>query len=176
MEILRVIVTGTTGAGKTSFIRSVSEIEVASLERQPTQTDLQRQSMSTLDFGRLTIGDHQMLHLYGIPESPQLDFMWDILLHRAHACMVLMDAQRPQDFRSTRRILSNLSRRCKVPMIIGLTHADCPDAWTLDNAGLALGLKSSRSCSPLVIVNATQPESVLRSLLILTREMINVPA
>lgn len=176
MEILRVVVTGTTGAGKTSFIRAVSEIEVASLERQPTNVDLQKQSMSTLDFGRLTFGDYQMLHLYGIPESPHLDFMWDILLRRAHACVVLMDAQRPRDFRSTRRILSNLSRRSKVPMIVGLTHADCPDAWTLANAELALGLKSDRYCSPLVIVNATQPESVLRSLLILTREMINVPA
>lgn len=176
MEILRVIVTGTTGAGKTSFIRAASEIEVASLEQQPNGSDLQKRSLSTLDFGQLTFGAHQMLHLYGIPESPQLDFMWDIFMHRAHACMILMDAQRPQNFRSTRRILSNLSRRSKVPMIIGLTHADCPDAWSLANAELALGLKSERHRSPLVIVNATQSESVLRSLLILTREMINVPA
>ncbi|NJL38745.1 MAG: GTPase [Leptolyngbyaceae cyanobacterium RM2_2_4] len=176
MEILRVIVTGTTGAGKTSFVHAVSEIEV--IRSKPPTADsinLQKQSMSTLDFGRLTFDDRQMLHLYGIPGNPQLDFMWDILVHRAHACIVLMDAHRPQDFRLTRRIVSNLKRRSRVPMIVGLTHADCPDAWSIANAELALGLTSEQYRSPVVIVNATQPESVLRSLLILTHEMINAP-
>jgi uncharacterized protein len=34
MEIMNLVVTGTVGAGKTTFIRSVSEIEVVDTERK----------------------------------------------------------------------------------------------------------------------------------------------
>jgi signal recognition particle receptor subunit beta len=178
MEILRVVITGTAGAGKTSFIRAVSEIGVTnpSQKQLPNPSGFQRPAMTTLDFGRLSFSDRQVLHLYGIPGNPQLDFMWDILIRRAHACIVLMDAHRPQHFRSTRRILSALNQRVRVPLLVGLTHTDHPDAWTLKNAELALGLMSERYQFPVVVVNATQPESVLRSLLILTQEIIHVPA
>lgn len=36
MEIMRLVVTGTVGAGKSTFIRSVSEIEVVDTDRQAT--------------------------------------------------------------------------------------------------------------------------------------------
>jgi uncharacterized protein len=69
MEILRILITGTVGAGKTSLIRTISEIEVVDTDKRATDeiTDIKSSTTVALDFGRLTIGKNQSLHLYGTP-------------------------------------------------------------------------------------------------------------
>jgi uncharacterized protein len=52
---MNLVVTGTVGAGKTTFILSVSEIE--------------------MDFGTLQFGDEMALHIYGIPGQTRFDFI-----------------------------------------------------------------------------------------------------
>ncbi len=66
---MRLIVTDPAGSGKSTFIRSISEIQVLDANRQAIdQTTLITQKNNlALDFGRLTFGVEMVLHLYGTP-------------------------------------------------------------------------------------------------------------
>ncbi|MCS6812659.1 MAG: ATP/GTP-binding protein [Cyanobacteria bacterium] len=174
MEILRLVVTGTVGAGKTSFVRAISDIEVVDTDRRATDETTQIKSSTTvaMDFGRLTFSPEQSLHIYGTPGQARFDFMWDLLIQRAHAYILLVAAHRPCEFRHGRKIMTFMNQRTRVPMVIGLTHMDCPDAWSEDNIAIALGLIDPQRRPPIVTVNATQPESVFNAVIVLLQELM----
>jgi uncharacterized protein len=142
MEIMRLVVTGPVGAGKSTFIRSVSEIEVVDTDRQATDETAALKPKTTVafDFGRLQFGPEMALHLYGTPGQSRFDFMWDILIKQAHAYVLLVAAHRPAELRYARRIATFMNHRRQLPMIVGLTHMDSPNAWQMDNIAIALGL------------------------------------
>lgn len=177
MEVLRIVVAGTVGAGKTSFIRTISEIEVVDTERRATDETalIKRDTTVAFDFGRLTFAPDQALHLYGTPGQARFDFMWDILIRKAHAYILLVDAHRPQDFRYGRRILSFMKQRVDLPMIVGFTHVDCPGAWEPENIALALGLLDASARPPLIPINATQQDSVFEALITLLQRLMSAP-
>ncbi|MGH8002286.1 MAG: GTP-binding protein, partial [Brasilonema sp.] len=77
MEILRIVVTGGIGAGKTTLIRTISEIEVVDTDNKATDEVGQMKQTTTvaMDCGRLTIGPNQSLHLYGTPGQSRFDYM-----------------------------------------------------------------------------------------------------
>jgi signal recognition particle receptor subunit beta len=173
MEILRIVVTGGVGAGKTSLIRTISEIEVVDTDRKLTDELAQLKETTTvaLDFGRLTIGANQSLHLYGTPGQLRFDFMWDILIEKAHAYILLVAAHRPEHFRYGRRILNFMNKRVQIPYVIGLTHSDCQGAWEAEDIALALGVVDEVVYQPPIIkVNATEQASVSQALLVLVQE------
>ncbi|MBD2156919.1 GTPase [Leptolyngbya sp. FACHB-16] len=177
MEILRIVVTGTVGAGKTSFIRTISEIEVADTEHHANDESafLKQDTTVAFDFGRLTIGPNQAVHLYGTPGQAQFDFTRDTLIDKAHAYILLVNAHRPQGLHYSRRILSSIHQRVRIPIVIGLTHVDYPDAWTPDTIALALGLSNERRRPPMVCLDATDRESVSKTLITLIEAMMAVP-
>lgn len=172
MEVLRIVVTGGVGAGKTSFIRTLSEIEVVDTERKATDEIAQFKDKTTvaMDFGRVTIAPNQSLHLYGTPGQSRFDFMWDILIKKAQAYILLVDAHRPEQLRNGRRILNFINQRVQLPHIIALTHTDCPDAWEAEDVAIALGLVNEQMKVPLISVNATERASVFPAVITLVQE------
>ncbi len=174
MEIMRLVVTGPVGAGKSTFIRSVSEIEVVDTDRRATDETLNLKAKTTVafDFGRLQFGPNMALHLYGTPGQARFDFMWDLLIRRAHAYIILVAAHRPREFRYARRIISFMRHRSNAPMIIGVTHTDLPEAWTVENIPLALGFVDPNNRPPIVIVNATNSASVAQAVLALVQHYL----
>jgi signal recognition particle receptor subunit beta len=89
---MRLVVTGTVGAGKSTFIRSVSEIAVVDTDRRATDAtaELKKKTTVAMDFGRLQFAPGMALHLYGTPGQSRFDFMWDILIRKAHAYILLV--------------------------------------------------------------------------------------
>jgi signal recognition particle receptor subunit beta len=174
VEIMRLVVTGTVGAGKSTFIRSVSEIAVVDTDRITTDESaaIKKKTTVAMDFGRLQFAPDMAMHLYGTPGQSRFDFMWDILIRKAHAYILLVDAHRPSDFRSARLMLAFMKQRVKIPMLIGLTHMDCEGAWSQENVALALGFVDEKSRPPLVTLNANQKESVINALIVLIEHYI----
>jgi uncharacterized protein len=173
MEILRAVVTGGVGAGKTSLIRTISEIDVVDTDRKATDEMAQLKEKTTvaLDFGRLTIAPNQSLHLYGTPGQSRFDFMWDILIAKAHTYILLVDAHRPEHIRFGKRILNFVNQRVQIPYVIGLTHTDCPDAWEAEDVAIALGLVDEKTRPPILTINATCKTSVTQALIVLIEEI-----
>lgn len=174
MEIMRLVVTGTVGAGKSTFIRSVSEIAVVDTDRIATgpAADIKKKTTVAMDFGRLQFAPGMALHLYGTPGQSRFDFMWDILIRKAHAYILLVAAHRPSDFRLARRILAFMNQRAPIPMLIGVTHMDCEGAWSVENVAIALGFVDEKTRPPLVTLNANQKESVVNALIVLVEHFM----
>ena len=69
MQTVKMVITGPFSAGKTEFIRSVSEIDVVTTERK-ISSDAERVKEETtvaMDFGRITVDDELVLYLFGTP-------------------------------------------------------------------------------------------------------------
>lgn len=171
---MRLVVTGPVGAGKSTFIRSVSEIEVVDTDRQATDETLELKQKTTVafDFGRLQFGPEMALHLYGTPGQTRFDFMWDILIRKAHAYILLVAAHRPNEFRHARRIVNFMSQRMQIPMIVGLSHTDLPGAWSEENVALALGYMDQSSRPPFITVNPTETASVAQAVMALVEHLM----
>lgn len=176
MEVFKIAITGNVGAGKTTFIRTISEIEVVDTDRRATDetASLKQNTTVAFDFGRLTLNSEQVLYLYGTPGQSRFDFMWDIIINQANAYVLLIAANRPQDFRGARRILTFMNQRVQIPMVIGLTHLDCEGAWHEDNITLALGFTNRNNCPPIVKLNAQNPSSVAQCLIVLLEQLMSL--
>lgn len=168
------VVTGPVGAGKSTFIRSISEIEVVDTDRQATDEAAKLKPKTTVafDFGRLQFSPGMALHLYGTPGQSRFDFMWDILIHKAHAYLLLVAAHRSDEFYYARRILNFMKQRSQIPMIIGLTHTDSPDAWDAETIAIALGYTDPEHYPPIVAVDARQTASVAKAVLALVQHWV----
>ncbi len=76
---VKVVVTGPFNAGKTEFIRSISEIGAVTtdenISRNAPEFGIKQQTTVALDFGRITVDDDLVLYLFGTPGQRRFDFM-----------------------------------------------------------------------------------------------------
>jgi uncharacterized protein len=174
MEILRIAIVGSVGVGKTSFVRTISEIEVVDTDKNSTDelALLKAKTTVALDFGLLTIVPTQVLHLYGTPGQPRFDFMWDIVIRQVQACILLVDAHRPEHFHYGTQILDFVKQRVQIPILIGLTHTDYPSTVKPEKIAIALGLQNSTNKPPLIVVNPTQKASITEALKLIIPKII----
>jgi uncharacterized protein len=67
-----------------------------------------------------------------------------------------------------------MNQRAKIPMIIGLTHVDCENAWSAENIAIALGYGTNTKNHPsMVKVNANESESVIQALMTLLEQLMS---
>jgi len=93
----KILFTGTTGAGKTTAIRAVSEVVPINTDVRNTDPEFAK-AMTTagLDYGELTLDKGEKLRLYGTPGQHRFNFMWSILARGALGVVILVDNSRPQ--------------------------------------------------------------------------------
>jgi len=158
------VVTGPFSAGKTAFIRSVSEIDVVSTERKITSAAEKVKQTTTvaMDFGRITVDNDLVLYLFGTPGQRRFDFMWEILSEGMLGFIVMIDSTRPETFREARSILETFRAYAPTPYLVAANKQDKPDAWDLEDMRIALRLDSKVKLLPSV---ATEKESVKKVLL-----------
>lgn len=72
MAPVKVVVTGPQGVGKTSFVRTIADMVVATNEPHPSG-----EGQITIDFGRITLGKDLVIYLYGTPTRTELQDMWE---------------------------------------------------------------------------------------------------
>ncbi|WP_446356989.1 GTP-binding protein [Coleofasciculus sp. G2-EDA-02] len=175
MENIRVVITGTVGAGKSTFVRIASEIDVVEIERKVSDSDTEASFKDTttvaFDFGRLVLEANKTLYMYGTPGQTRFDFMWDILIKGADAYILLVTANQPNSFSYAQDILSFMNDRVQVPMLIGLTHTDCGGALPVEEIVKRLGIVNAQHRPPILNVNPQLKPSVLKALRVLIKQI-----
>jgi small GTP-binding protein len=169
---IKILITGPFAAGKTQFIKTISEIKPLTTERKTTKQDEKKvKNLTTvaMDFGKITIDDEHELYLFGTPGQARFDFMWDILGKGALGIVVLVDSTNPETFHEARKIINYFESRYPVPMVVGANKQDLPNAWSPEMIKAALNLDTDDI--PVVPVTATDKESVKQTLLTLLNEI-----
>lgn len=160
----KIIVAGGFGAGKTSFIGSISEVDPVRTEAAMTSASSGVDDLSNtpdkasttvaMDFGRITLDTDLALYLFGTPGQTRFMFMWDELVRGALGAVVLVDTRRlPDSFPA----IDYFERNYQLPFVI----ADnvFPNAYQYPESALrdALGVAPE---VPIVRCNARDRESV----------------
>ena len=168
MQTVKMVVTGPFSAGKTEFIRSVSEIDVVSTERKISSTQEKTVKEATtvaMDFGRITVDNDLVLYLFGTPGQKRFDFMWEILSEGMLGFVVMVDSTRPETFREARSILETFRAYAPTPYVVAANKQDHKDAWDIDDMRLALRLDPKVKLLTCVATSKEKVKSVLLELL-----------
>jgi uncharacterized protein len=158
-QSLKIVVTGPFGAGKTSLISTISEIDVLSTEKGVTDRPAEDKPKTTvaMDFGRLTVDEDLALYLFGTPGQKRFDFMWEILAEGMLGFVVMIDAQRPDATEEAADILQFFRDTATVPFVVAVNKWEHDAAAAVAGARSRLGLGSDVR---VVACDALERESV----------------
>jgi small GTP-binding protein len=167
MQTVKMVVTGPFNAGKTEFIRSVSEIEVVSTERKISSESerVKDQTTVAMDFGRISIDENLVLYLFGTPGQRRFDFMWEILSEGMLGFIVMVDSSRPETFREARTILETFRAYAPTPYVVAANKQDDADAWDVNDIRIALRLDRQVKLLPCIARDKESVKKVLLELL-----------
>ncbi len=163
-KAVKIVVTGPFAAGKTTFIRTISEITVLSTERGITDESRSVKPGTTvaMDFGRITIDSELVLYLFGTPGQARFEFMWEILSDGMLGFILVVDTQDPSSFQDAAHILASFSELAPVPFVVAANRCSSLDPVTEHAIRQTLHLGLS---TPIVACDVTDRESVKTVLL-----------
>ncbi len=101
MANYKIIFAGPVGAGKTTAIRSISDIPIVSTDELASDMARDRKPATTvaMDYGLMKLDGANNVHLYGTPGQERFDFMWDILTEGGLGLVLLLDNTRANRFK-----------------------------------------------------------------------------
>jgi uncharacterized protein len=132
---LKIVFAGSVGAGKTTAIQSVSDVEVVQTEEIATDEVQQMKAKTTvaMDYGQMNLEDNTLLHLYGAPGQGRFDFMWEILSLGALGVIVLIDAANSNPFTQIDTYMAGFEQQLREKsMVIGFSRTDLNEQFKLD--------------------------------------------
>jgi small GTP-binding protein len=168
MQTVKMVITGPFSAGKTEFIRSVSEIDVVSTERKISSASemlVKEATTVAMDFGRITVDDDLVLYLFGTPGQRRFDFMWEILSEGMLGFIVMVDSTRPETFREARSILETFHAYAPTPYVVAANKQDMKDAWDIEDMRHVLRLDSKIKLISCVAPDRDSVKAILLELL-----------
>ena len=122
--LIKFVITGPFAAGKTTLVKTMSEIPVIGTETIVSDDTSTIKSPTTvsMDFGKRTLADHDMsveLSLFGTPGQERFNFMWDVLAQGMDGYVVLVDLGRPESFEEAAAIIGHFCNLSDAPFVIG---------------------------------------------------------
>ncbi|MGH2754176.1 MAG: GTP-binding protein, partial [Actinomycetota bacterium] len=123
---LKLVITGPFNAGKTTLIRTISEVAVVGTDREVTDEtrNVKRKTTVAMDFGRLTFASDLALFLFGTPGQRRFEVMWEILSEGMIGFILLVNAADLRSEEEAAHILETFCKYADVPFVVGVTHLD----------------------------------------------------
>jgi signal recognition particle receptor subunit beta len=166
------VIVGGFGVGKTTLVRSVSEIRPLTTEETMTQAGagiddiagVERKTATTvaMDFGRISLSEELVLYLFGTPGQQRFWFLWNGLFDGALGAIVLVDTRRLE---VSFDVIGRLEES-GVPFVVAVNAFPDAVSYPVEELRSALDLPEK---VPIVVCDARQRESSRDVLLTLMR-------
>ncbi len=123
----KLVFAGPVGAGKTTAIQSLSEIDVVNTD-VATSDEVRAFKKSTtvaLDYGLMKLDDGTNVRLYGAPGQKRFDFMWDILTENALGLVLMLKGSAADPIADLRMYVGEFRDFIDMTaLVVGITHTD----------------------------------------------------
>lgn len=169
---VKIVIVGGFGVGKTTLVRSVSEIRPLTTEETMTEasTDVddvsgvERKTATTvaMDFGRISLNEELVLYLFGTPGQQRFWFLWNGLFEGALGAVVLVDTRRLE---VSFDVIGRLEE-AEVPFVIAVNAFPDANSHSTEELRGALDLPEQ---VPIVVCDARQRSSSRDVLITLMR-------
>jgi signal recognition particle receptor subunit beta len=174
--MVKVLVAGAFGVGKTTMIGSLSEIPplyteevmttVGALVDQPTGAGGKTTTTVAMDFGRYSLpAEDLVLYLFGAPGQERFRALWEDLAHQALGAVVLVDTLRLQD---SFWVMSAVEER-RLPYVVAVNSFPRSPRYPDEQLRQALDLDPA---TPLLSCDARDPTSCLNVLIALVDHLL----
>lgn len=154
---------GEPGAGKTTCIAAVSDIEPVSTDVGCTDELAQIKETTTvaLDYGELDLGRDGRLLLYGLPGQSRFRFMFDVVKEGLLGVAVLVDAARADPLHGLRETLTTyVDEFRELPCVLCLNKQEVPAHGLLESCQRLLG--EFELVAPVLVIDARRRADVVR--------------
>lgn len=176
-DALKILVAGGFGAGKTTLVAALSEVESLHTEELITAEsigvdDLEGVESKTtttvaLDFGRITLDAQTVIYMFGTPGQRRFSFMWEELAEGALGAIVLADTRRLEDCFET----IDFFERRSLPFIVAVNCFDGVRSHLPGDVRIALDVDPN---VPVMLCDARERESVKRVMIELVSHVLEL--
>lgn len=158
-KLYKVVVTGVFNAGKTTFVTTLSDIDIVNTDKatsRPAESRIKPTTTVAMDYGKVKINRNVSLHLFGTPGQERFDFMRDLLADGMNGFIFLVDSTDRPALGQAGELLALFSKLGRVPYLLVANKADLK-GLSLDEIRTALRLPPRQ---PIVSCVATDKASV----------------
>lgn len=127
---IKVIFIGPMGAGKTTAIRAISDVDPITTEAKNTDRKTSDKATTTvaMEYGEVSLGSESTLALYGVPGQKHFEYIWPIVSKGALGAVLLLDVSKPDWVDQMQFFLEKFDFLSKAgAVVIGLNRAEDED-------------------------------------------------
>jgi signal recognition particle receptor subunit beta len=162
MSTHKIVFAGPVGAGKTTSIASISDIEPFSTEEVATDEvkHLKEKTTVAMDYGLMELDSGEHIHLYGVPGQARFDFMWEIITEGGIGLILLLNNANEKPLEEMEFYLENFKEFIdRTALAVGVTRMKPGNGPDLDDYAAALVRLGYRV--PVFEVDGRKPEEVI---------------
>lgn len=165
-----ILFAGPMGAGKSTAIQSLSEIEVVRTEANNSERHIVDKATTTvaMDYGEIRLDGEEKVRLYGVPGQKRFSFMWGILKKRAKGMILLVNSDAPDPIAEMLYFVEEFRELYdRGGVVVGISRSDLVSGPALAEFSAALARENPGLLIPVFTVDPRdhdQMENVLLTL------------